>query len=291
MKKRNYRRRKENMTPYILGQQPKKPNLPPTREDVSKQIEKQSDRRKIFVWVNTYNRCKEFGNLLKDIYQNKGNHDLKILVVDDGSDVDYENVLSKYDGKLNIEFHSMSENHGKKYYWKLCNYAMQQIKRNSGYHYYVKLDDDGRLENRFFDRCINVWESINDPRKICLNFRLDNREGKKVWTGFKPKKFVYNNIPVYLSQWVDMDFFVTENFFRILQYQIRPQHLNRFKNPYVSSGVGKDISNRLVKRGYHLYLTTQSLVKHTDHDSKMNPLERQRNSLETKPFTDKKYGL
>jgi len=256
-----------------------------------KQFSKKDPNRSIFVWVNTFNRPEDLKCLLGDIYKNKRDHKIKVLVVDDASTEDYDTTLDSFAGKLNIEYHKMDQNHGKKKYWKLCTYAMNEIKENSGYDYYVKIDDDGRLVNGFFDRCCNIWESITDVRKVCLNFRLDSREGKEVWTNTRPVLEQHGGISVYKSQWVDMDFFTTINFFSALRYRLNKPPDSRWRNPCVSSGTGSDISRRLTSLGYHLFLTTQSLVKHDEHNSKMNPKERAKNPLITKPFTDKNYGV
>ena len=252
---------------------------------------KQSAKKSILVWVNTYNRPEELSRLLLDIYKSKSKHQIKVLVIDDCSTVDYVELLDSFDGRLNIEYQKMEKNHGKYEYWKLCTYAMNEIAKSPHFDYCVKLDDDGRLVDRFFDRCINIWESIKDAKKICLNFRLDSREGQKVWTGVLPKKEIHNNIKVYRSQWVDMDFFVTMKFFMALNWRISKPTYARWHNPYASSGTGRDISTRLAKYGYNLYLTTQSLVQHDDHDSHMNLSERARHPLITKPFTDPRYGI
>jgi len=184
----------------------------------------------------------------------------------------------------------MSSNHGKKQYWKLCSYVMSILQYNKNFDYYIKLDDDGRLINNFFDKCAHIWESIKDRRKICLNFRLDDREGKPVWTGVKPLKVKFGDIAVYKSQWVDMDFCCPYRFFEALGFSLRRPKVHRWRNPFTSSGTGRDISTRLHSLGYHLYLTTQTLVIHDGHDSKMNPHERERHPLKTKPITDPHYG-
>lgn len=308
--RRKKSRKLENITPYILDsrkerlkrneririkspdKKDKSVNFPPVRSTFfeDKKFPKNNPYRSILIWINTYNRPQALDNLLKDILKNKKKHKIKILLFDDASNIDYDSILQKYNGKLTILYQKMSFNHGKKNYWKLCTYAMSIIQKNKNFDYYIKLDDDGRLTNNFFDKCINIWESINDNRKICLNFRLDSREGKPVWTGLKPIKLHFNNISLYRSQWVDMDFFCKYYFFELLNFHIRKPNTQRFKNPYVSSGVGRDISIRLNKMGLNLYLTTQTLTIHKDHNSKMNPNERERTPLETKPITDPSYG-
>jgi hypothetical protein len=185
----------------------------------------------------------------------------------------------------------MAENHGKASYWLLCTYAMNEIRNNPNYDYYIKFDDDGRLEERFFERCINIWKAIRDSKKICLNFRLDSREGKRVWTNIRPIRRTFNGVDVYKSQWVDMDFFTTYTMFKRLDFFINPPDSKRLRNPLSSSGCGRDLSLRLHRMGYHLYLTTESLVRHDDHQSMMNPKERARTPLTTKPFNNPLYGL
>lgn len=290
------RRTRKPATPRLLDNVRRPPPKAPTRftyqpNPIPFGSKKKGSNRSIFIWINTYNRPKDLYKLLNDITRSKKKHSLKILIVDDASDENYDNVLDKFSGKLNIEYHSMSVNHGKKNYWKLCTYAMGEIRKNLNFDYYIKLDDDGRLVDNFFDRCINVWESIYDTKKICLNFRLDSREGKKVWTGVLPQKKYFGNISVYKSQWVDMDFFAPIQFFSALNFYIAKPAPQRWRNPYISSGVGRDISTRLVARGLNLYLTTQTLVVHDEHNSMMNPGERNRHPLVTKPFTDPQYGV
>jgi len=274
-----------------LGRPKPPPSQPPILLLPEKVFSKSDPKRSILVWINTYDRPSDLKNLLNDIYKNKESFTLKLMIIDDASPKSYDKMIESFSGKLNIEYHKMEKNHGKKGYWRLCNYAISEIKNNMNYDYYIKLDDDGRLVDGFFSRCVNLWESIRDPKKICLNFRLDSREGKIVWTGVKPKLVSYSGNSLYLSQWVDMDFFVNINFFAALRFRISKQHEARFVNPFSSSGVGRDISTRLHAAGYNLYLTTQSLVIHDEHDSKMNPGERERNPLLTKPLTDSRYGL
>jgi len=297
--------------PYVIGSPVRRKIGGDRRSDIIKQnsivpepidrnqfqIQKESRefyfQSPVLVWINTYNRPNELKSLLSDIYENRANFKIKVFIFDDGSQVDYSSALHRFAGKLEIVYHRMTTNHGKRLYWKLCNYALSVIKEEAPYHrYFVKIDDDCRLVKDFFLKCANIWESINDKKKICLNFRLDTREGRAVWTGFIPRTHRFDHISVYLSQWVDMDFFCEASMLEALNYQIREQFLRRWTfNKAASSGVGRDISIRLTKAGYRLYLTTETLVNHDHHDSKMNPEERGRNPLVTKPIINLKYGL
>ena len=53
------------------------------------------------------------------------------------------------------------------------------------------------------------------------------------------------------------------------------------KDKNLSSGVGCQLSERLLSLGYNMYHTTQSLVIHDGEDSKMNIEERILNKLKT----------
>jgi hypothetical protein len=246
----------------------------------------------ILVWINTFERVDSLRELLQDIENNKDEFDVKVFIVDDGSKSDYISLFKEFSHSLDIEYHKMAFNHGKHKYWKLCNYALQVIKTKfNQYKYYVKVDDDCRLMKDFFKRCVNIWENISDRNKICLNFRLDSREGKRVWTGVLPKRIIFNSIPLYLSQWVDMDFFCTIKMLKALNFKITEQPIDRWlRNQNNSSGVGRDISLRLFYKHLNLYLTTETLVIHNHHGSKMNPHERGINPLMTKQTKDNKYG-
>ena len=267
------------------------------KKALEKKLEhKEEKKTKILVWINTYNRPNTLRRLLSDIVKSKENFVIKILIFDDASicERDYKWMINCFRDKLDIAYHKLFRNFGKKNYWKLCNLAMEKIKNLEEYDYYVKLDDDLRLCDRFFYRCIKLWNKIGDEKKICLNFRLDDRCEGPVWTGVKPKIVNYGGTYFYKSQWVDMDFFVKKDFFDALYYRISDIHPSRWrKNKNNSSGVGRDISLRLNLRGYSLYLTTESLVFHCHEQSVMNSEERKINPLSTRNFITPKsrYGL
>jgi hypothetical protein len=246
--------------------------------------ESSADPKNILIWINTFERPQELSVLLNDIHQSTHDFNIKILVMDDNSKVDYTESINRFSGKLNISFMKMTSNHGKKLYWRLCNTALSYIQKlESNYKYFIKIDDDFRLVDNFFQRCINVWESIQDFRKIGLNFVVDDRLEKTNWSKFKPQLTQFSKIDVYKTQWIDMNFFCTRSLFQVLEYRIREQSPLRWaKNEKASSGVGRDITSRVLTQGYNLYMSTESLAIHDHHESKMNPEERRDNPLITR---------
>lgn len=246
----------------------------------------------ILIWINTFERADSLKLLLDDIKKNLANFKVKILVIDDFSEIDYTTMLKQFQDQLNITYHKVNFNHGKQLYWRLCNYALSLIKEEAhSFDYFIKIDDDCRLVNNFLIKCVNIWETILDLQKISLNFLLDNREGKPVWTKTLPRKILFKNLSLYLSQWVDMNFFCERSMFEVLNYNISKQPEIRWKaDPKASSGVGQDISSRL-SRKHHLYMTTETLVIHGECESRMNREERNRHPLTSKPITNLNYGM
>lgn len=224
------------------------------------------------VIISTYNRPQLLSNLLTNIENEKKNHKILVLVFDDNS-------IEKYDlSKFNIKKITMNPNMGKKKYYFLINATFSYIK-NITSKYFIYLPDDVTLIDNFFDETKRIYQSINHPKKICLNILTDDRVNRTNWTNFNSVDYG----EYYQTQWNDLCFIAEKNFFEVLNYKIDKIHESRWvKNPNLSSGVGQQISVRLNKDGYNMYHTKKSMVHHGSHESKMNKLERTKVSLLTK---------
>ncbi len=220
--------------------------------------------------ITTYEREDLLKSLLNDINKYKNYLKIKIFIFDDGSNIQYN--LKDYD----VKYIKYLVNHGKKQYWKLINDIFKVFKHISS-NYYMILPDDINLKNNFFNYAFKFYESINDPKKICLNLLMDeSRRGKKNWTNFQPIE--YSNY--YLTQWNDLCFLAEKNFFEVLNYEITPIDENSWaNNENLSSLVGQQISIRLYKLNKNMYHVKNSLVTHGPHISKMNTKEREINKL------------
>lgn len=149
---------------------------------------------------------------------------------------------------------------GKNGYWDIVNIL---FRLRGQYKYFFMLPDDFIPVDNMVERAIALWESINDPKKICLNLDGD-RQGEMCWTDFQPQDL--GN--VWLSQWVDMCFMCEITFFNVLGIIPRRKPL-----PYRSSGVGMFISRKLYNSQYNLYHVKEALAVPTpEHStSQMNP--------------------
>lgn len=61
----------------------------------------------------------------------------------------------------------------------------------------------------------------------------------------------------------------------VLEYKIEEIPFSRWdKNRLLSSGVGSQLSTRLLAEGFNMYQAVESLILHGMHESEMNPEER-----------------
>lgn len=198
--------------------------------------------------ITTYAR-KDACQSLVDSLQGLG----EVVVALDGADYDIS-------GATNI---NPKQHLGKQGYWKLVN----MLFRHRGNHkYYMMIPDDFAICDSQIVKAIGIWESIDDPQKICLNLYAD-RIGVSCWTLVKPQ----DKGSVWKTGWVDMCFLCEERFFRELGV-IPMLHSHRAKRVTGSSGVGAYISRKLTKQGLHMYQVKESLVNITEehYKSKMH---------------------
>jgi len=116
--------------------------------------------------------------------------------------------------------------------------------------YYIMLPDDFMMTQEQVYEAIRIWESIRDPKKICLNLFAD-RLGVACWTRILP----IDKGNVWQTGWVDMCFLCERTFFDII-----PKIELSYPNGYRSSGTGAFISRKLVRRRLQMYQVKESLV-------------------------------
>lgn len=220
--------------------------------------------------ITTFNRKKMLERLLTQIEQEKKNFNILKIIIDDGSN-EYGMIERK-----DFFYVKTEKNHGKKLYWKIINIYFEIVK-NLDSKYYIVLPDDVEIKVNFFEESIRLFEKINDEKKICLNLLMDETRRNKInWTNFKPIEFD----EFYKTQWNDLCFISEKKFFENLNYRINEISLDRwYQNENLSSGVGEQISIRLNNLGLSMYHVKRTLVIHDEHESKMNPTERNKNKL------------
>ena len=214
---------------------------------------------KVCFLITTYNREKSCQRLVDAL---NGHGD--IYVINDGSDYEIMNCI----------FYSQTMNLGKPGYWRTVNNLWKipriQIPKRF-YKYYIMVPDDFYPVKNFVEKTIEIWNSINDPQKICLNLFIDNIPRMNCWTCFEAIE--YDNYRK--TQWVDMCFMAEKKFFDVIGV-IPEQKFDWNNHPEKSSGVGAFISKKLHKAGYGLYQVKKSIfTSQKEHEkSQLNNTNR-----------------
>lgn len=213
--------------------------------------------------ISTFNRSNMLKSLLSDIFSECGDYKLHIVIFDDGSYYDYSPIVEMY----NVKYIKYITNNGKKGYWKLIDDSFKYCKSIKS-KYFIYLPDDVGLKNGFFDESVRIFEKIDDRDKMCLNLLMDEtRRGRTNWTGFNPIEYD----EYYMTQWCDLCFISKKEMLTELKYQITEISSSRWdNNPDLGSGVGQQISTRLLNNKKNMYHVINTLVTHDDHDSVMN---------------------
>jgi len=213
--------------------------------------------------ITTFNRPDLLGNLLLQISQQQPRKTV-IHIHNDGSTMNYFDVINKYKGKLDIRYF-FHDHYGKKRYWALIN---KVFKNRAKAKYYIMLPDDDILEDNFFSRVINKWEGITSSLKICMMPSINKeRKWENSWTGVIPKK----EGKVYNSGFVDMRFICESDFFNQVGVLETIDSIRWRDNDKVSSGVGAQISLKLNTEGWYMYISEEDLTYQIPHKSEMNP--------------------
>lgn len=236
----------------------------------------------IRVLVFTHERPIELLRLLRDLVTWKAKHRVDVVVYDDGSESDYRLVRQTLE-RFEWGYVRADASHGKRNFWRWVRAAYAEQKSVAA-EYSVVLPDDVRLCRNFFDRVLEAWRAIPDPKKSALTLLKDHRvTSKTAWTGVVPRQVG----PAIHTGWVDGAFVCDRSYFEALGYAVPTIPATRWaRNPELSSGVGAATSAALVAAGRGLFCVAESLVAHVDGPSKMHPSVREREPLVALDFVD-----
>lgn len=180
---------------------------------------------------------------------------------------------------------SLPRNHGKRDAWKLFNTIFWHLRRNDRWTHAVFLDDDMGLCSDFFERLWGCWAGIGSKQKATLTLMVDSGRGRgPCWTMVKPERA---SEEAWKTHWVDGAFLCSRDALATVGWELAPISGRRWKRAStLSTGVGKQLSGRLVVAGKGLYQVERSLVVHGFGPSHMNPEERTREPLASVDFVD-----
>lgn len=228
---------------------------------------------KIQILITTFNRPELLLALLKNIKSESKDYNVSLLIINDHSSEDYSKVISylKRHFSNKFEFYETEFNSGKICYWQIINFAYS-LMTECRFDYFIQLPDDVTLVKGFFHKSISYFEAISDKNKTCLNILNDySRNGKSFWTSFKTIDVEFSGYKLFRTGWIDLCFISTRKYFKALEYSILPVHPAWSGHKEKSSGVGLQLSRRLISQNYSIYQVKNSLVIHNDHPSVMHP--------------------
>jgi glycosyltransferase involved in cell wall biosynthesis len=217
---------------------------------------------KVLTIITSYNREKELLSLLASLDK----QETDVIIFDDNSDFQLDRA----------DYIKFKSNYGKEYFWMKFIRIFATVKKT--YDYYIILPDDISVNDNFISNAVQKWEDLRDDKKICLSILTDGRINKPNWTNFEPiikDEYVQ-------TQWQDFCFICNKEFFTV---EIQPISLQRWQilgkslNIELGSGLGGQISRYWHDKGRTMWHTKKSLVKHSNSESKLNPIERSINPL------------
>ena len=168
---------------------------------------------------------------------------------------------------------------GKTKYWRLWSEIFAYIKYNPAQHI-IQLDDDLQLAPNFFDRLKSL--TFQHPDTV-INLLTDERCFRANWSHLYPIQ--YNDY--WVNYWVDCIHYMPFSVVERLQFKMYGIAADRWaQNKNMSSGVGKQITQRLNSMGIPIIAPKRSLTYHGAHESVMNTDERINTPLDNSKYCD-----
>lgn len=238
--------------------------------------------------VTSYNRPDSLYQVVKDLAHeqiwlpvSRISQPLDVVVYDDCS------TVNMYRSRQLVLQHGwdwvhFEEHRGIAGYIKTWKEALQHA-FDEGADFVFAIPDDARLCNSFFDKVMQEWSQIADPKKAGMN--LIHEEGRgwgpawiryKIEPGNKTKRVQWMDGLCMLSRAAVG--FILDN--KVLD---NPTHIGRDGR---SSGVWSTISGRLHQAGYGIYMSPHSFMVHTLTQSVMHPEHRKAVPVYASNFID-----
>ena len=243
----------------------------------------QPRRSRICVAITTYDRPDTLERLLEDLEREAARVDLDVRIYDDCSPRGYEAIARRLRAR-GWTYVRAERRHGKEDWWGWWNAILADL-RSTPASTFVVLQDDLRLCEGFFERTLELWSGIGDARKGSLFLHLDEAAAalqRARWTNVRNRRVG----PVVNCGWVDCTAFVCGRAtLDALRWRLDPIARGRWQsNPLLGSGVGAQISMRLLRARLSMYRVDESLAVHVDGPSQMNREARMRQPMRTVHF-------
>lgn len=217
--------------------------------------------------VFTCNRPKM---LLKNLkYLDKFDQD--IVVLDDYSDYNIDPFLEYAD------YYRTEEKLGRERYWHQWKLAFMLCAESDDDLFIFMPDDFLKLN---YKKIVELHEYLKH-RSYSYNLINDGRT--ECFRQFTPKETSIEPWETLQIGFNDCGFFCNRKTLKLLNFRFDPVNPLRFvNNPYISSGVGQQLTMRMRDNGVFMLMPEKSLAFHGDHPSVMHGIERVNNPLISK---------
>lgn len=223
---------------------------------------------RLLICILTYNRPEMLRSLLADIdveakLVTNSALEFVVRVYDDHSD-----EVPTMEGYYHAALIRRPIHGGKRLFWEMMNAVLRDARRSKNWDRLLVLPDDVRLAPGFFARLEAAWAAVPCQAKLLINPLMDARGPVAHWNAIKPV-FVDRGPGLYRVGWNDGCWYAERRLVRRF-YRFRPPSPKRWRRPYVSTGVGDQLSRWAVANGFTLWQVADSLLYHGNHPSQMH---------------------
>lgn len=202
------------------------------------------------IFVFSYNREEMLKNVISHI------KDYNYLIIDDGSDFTIK------DQRFLKFLH-----HGREHWYMLWDYVLRLVEQTKHELIIFMHDDYQNIEiKRIFE--------LHDKFKSKPYFYNINRDKRTNCWGRYPSVQI-DDYTIKMG-FIDCGFFCNRMALEKMGFYMIPVPQERFKNKYISSGVGQQMTGRIRAKNMDMYKPVRSISTHPSGDSKMLPEERKR---------------
>lgn len=240
---------------------------------------------RLHIAITTYNRAESLNIFLKELSRQieEFNLSANVYIHDDMSDMD-KSLFGRVDPNFafDVYYSYRTFRCGKRKFWMIINDIFREARAMiENWDYFLLLQDDITVEPNFLSEAVAVFSAIKDPFKTLLNLLLVHSDrGQTQWTGIRPVKIDCAGFPVYKVGWTDCAFIANHRALYMLDWRMIPISEERWElNPLLGSGVGPQISERILKSGSTMYQVGRHLIHHGELPSLMNPEARTLNPM------------
>lgn len=205
--------------------------------------------------IFSYQREQLLKSLLNEL---KGEN---ILVLDDGS---------TYPIRFKVPYYRY-EHLGKERFWQLWHEALKMCDESKD-DWFMFIQDD------VSDVDLQAIQSVTEGLDY-FAYNFMNRGPDRGWTKVPMYPVLLNNVNCQTVRYVDCNFVTNRKTMDKIGWYMMPVPMSRFINPYISSGVGQQLSRRFAQNDVLMYKPIKSMARHGDHESLMHPFERKINPL------------